>query len=559
MGVVMARDLLTFGQRCIYLIAALAIYGIGLCLFRRRTFFYVASASFLFSAIEIVHLIINHATTSLLFVFTVIKSEPHEFKELCSTYWFVAVIFFALWAVYFFLNQRLILSEYIAPCKWRMVALGVIAAFFATDIVALKLRPQLPDIFSVRNIDLRTAAWVGAEKVCPVNMVLAGYHLCNMAWDIQKQNEVLEDFSFGIPRLHDSDSTIVVFLIGETSRYDHWQINGYERETSPCLAARGGQIISFDSCYSIANLTTVSVPFMLSRATPQTQNVYMQEKSVVDAFREAGYKTAWIADQSFNNHFLQRISSHCNYTCYIPPSGANVFVDTVLLPPLREVLVEDDARQMIILHSLGCHFKYSERYSDDFQIFTPDMKGMRLREILSNVDIADDGNVSWRNLKPENIAAFRNMKAILINSYDNAIRFTDYFIDSVIRELEQTGRSVVLVYVGDHGENLLDDERNMFLHGTFAGSYYEYHVPLFVWTSETYRTKHAERVAAMESNCKKKMSTMFLFHSLLDLGGVPYSQIDSTRCIDRPTMQAVDTVYGLDANMNPYPIPITPD
>ena len=186
---------------------------------------------------------------------------------------------------------------------------------------------------------------------------------------------------------------------------------------------------------------------MLSRATPQTQNVYMQEKSVVDAFREAGYKTAWIADQSFNNHFLQRISSHCNYTCYIPPTESNVFVDTVLLAPLREMLAEDDARQMIVLHSLGCHFKYSERYPDDFQVFMPDMKGMRLRELLSNVDIADDGKVSWRNLKPENLAAFRNMKAILINSYDNAIRFTDYFIDSVIRELEQTGRSVVLVYV----------------------------------------------------------------------------------------------------------------
>ena len=181
MGVVMAQDLITLGQRCIYLITALAMYGLGLCLFRRRTFFYVASLSFLFSAIEIIHLIMNHATTSLLFVFTVIKSEKGEFLELCSTYWFIALIFFALWGVYFYLNHRFIQQEYIAPRKWRMAALGVIAAFFVTDIVCLKLRPKFRNEFSVRNIDLRTAAWVGSEKVCPVNMLLAGYHLCSMS------------------------------------------------------------------------------------------------------------------------------------------------------------------------------------------------------------------------------------------------------------------------------------------------------------------------------------------------------------------------------------------
>ena len=559
MGVVMAQDLLTLGQRCIYLITALLLYAFGLCVMRRRTFFYVASLTFVFSGIEVVHLIMNHATTSLLFVFTVIKSEPREIKELCSTYWFVALIFFAVWGVYFFLNHRFIAREYIAPRKWRMMTLCIIAVFFATDIVALKLRPKMRNIFSVRQIDLRTAAWVGAEKVCPINMALACYHLGNMLWDIRRQNAALEDFTFGIPPLQGNDSTIVVFLIGETSRYDHWSINGYERETSPCLAARGTQVISFDSCYSIANLTTVSVPFMLSRATPQTPQLYPKEKSLVDAFHEAGYRTAWIADQSFNNHFLHRISSQCDYTRYIPPTEAEVFVDTVLLAPLRYVLAQDNQRQMIVLHSLGCHFKYSERYPDDFQVFTPDMKGISLRDMLTNVDINDDGNISWRNLRPENLAAFRNMKAILINSYDNAIHFADYFIDRVLCELEQTGRSVVLVYVGDHGENLLDDERNMFMHGTFSGSYYEYHVPLFVWTSEAYRQQHPDRVAALQTNRHKKLSTMYLFHSLLDLGSVPYCRIDSTMCIDRPAMHAEQVIYGLDANMHAYPIPTRPE
>ena len=73
LGVFLARDLQTMGQRAIYMLSSISIYGLGLCIGRRRTCFYVASAGLLVSAIELVHLIINQATTSLLFVFTIIK------------------------------------------------------------------------------------------------------------------------------------------------------------------------------------------------------------------------------------------------------------------------------------------------------------------------------------------------------------------------------------------------------------------------------------------------------------------------------------------------------
>ena len=107
-GLSVAQDLTSIGQRVIYLLTSLSFYGIGLCIWRKRTFFYVASAGLLFSAIELVHLIINQATTSLLFVFTIIKSERQEFCELLGTYWLVALLFCVLWAVYYYLNHTFI-------------------------------------------------------------------------------------------------------------------------------------------------------------------------------------------------------------------------------------------------------------------------------------------------------------------------------------------------------------------------------------------------------------------------------------------------------------------
>ena len=575
-GVFLAQDLQTMGQRAIYMLTSISIYGLGLCIWRRRTFFYVASAGLLFSAIEFVHLIINQATTSLLFVFTIIKSEKGEFLELLSTYWPIVIVFFALWGVYFYLNHRFIEKEYIGRRVVRYSFAGVFGAFLIACVVGLRLRPKFQNEFTFLGDDIRTAAWVGAEKVCPINFVLVGYHLLDLALEIRQQNEALRYFTFGVegptPPLPAGEgghcgsskacasdagetpaSPIVVLVLGETSRYDHWQVNGYARETSPRLMQR--EVVSFDSCFSVANLTTVSVPFILSRATPTHQELYLQEKSVVDAFHEAGYETSWIADQSFNNHFLLRIAESCDHTHYFMPRNHELLLDTVLLAPVKERTHSkppyegwSEKPQMMVVHSLGCHFKYSQRYPDEFQHFVPDMKGMRIGALIPDFDSISEGiRLNNRRNSP---ALVKNVQNVLVNSYDNAIRYTDYFLDSLIEILEESGRPAVMVYVGDHGENLMDDERHMLLHGTYAGSVWEYHVPLFVWMSEEYKAMYPDKPATLRGNKSKKMTTMYLFHSLLHLGGIRYRHIDLNRCIDSPAMEAQDTIYTIDANMN---------
>lgn len=575
-GVFLSQDLQTMGQRAVYMLTSISIYGLGLCIWRRRTFFYVASAGLLFSAIEFVHLIINQATTSLLFVFTIIKSEKGEFLELLSTYWPIVIVFFALWGVYFYLNHRFIEKEYIGRRVVRYSFAGVFGAFLIACVVGLRLRPKFQNEFTFRGDDIRTAAWVGAEKVCPINFVLVGYHLLDLALEIRQQNEALRYFTFGVegptPPLPAREgghfgsskacasdagetpaSPIVVLVLGETSRYDHWQVNGYARETSPRLMQR--EVVSFDSCFSVANLTTVSVPFILSRATPTHQELYLQEKSVVDAFHEAGYETSWIADQSFNNHFLLRIAESCDHTHYFMPRNHELLLDTVLLAPVKERTHSkppyegwSEKPQMMVVHSLGCHFKYSQRYPDEFQHFVPDMKGMRIGALIPDFDSISEG-IRLNNQR-NSPALVKNVQNVLVNSYDNAIRYTDYFLDSLIEILEESGRPAVMVYVGDHGENLMDDERHMLLHGTYAGSVWEYHVPLFVWMSEEYKAMYPDKMTTLRENKGKKMTTMYLFHSLLHLGGIRYRHIDLNRCIDSPAMEAQDTIYTIDANMN---------
>ena len=72
----------------------------------------------------------------------------------------------------------------------------------------------------------------------------------------------------------------------------------------------------------------------------------------------------------------------------------------------------------------------------------------------------------------------------------------------------------------DHGENLCDDERRLWVHGSYEGSEYEYHVPLLVWYSEKFAERHPEQVAAMKENRRKTVTSQVLFHSLCDMAGL---------------------------------------
>lgn len=545
MGTFMAGDLGTVGIRILYLLSGLLFYAFFLVLNTRKSFFYIMAATLFFSGVEIVHLIINHATTSLLFVYTIIASEPGEFLELLSTYWWVLILFFALWWVYYHLVKYAIRDEYlIENRRWRYVVAGTIGTYFLAGILALHFNHTPPRWLPQNNEDVRTTAFVGMEKISPVNICLAAYHIYDIGANIKRQQQTLQNYSFGIKTDYSGDD-IVILLLGETSRYDHWQLNGYERETSPRLMARGDEIVSFDSCYTIANLTTVSVPFLLSPATPEEPQRFYTEKSVVEAFHEAGWHTAWIADQSFGNPFLQRISSTCDY-CFYPPRTQLTFFDTILLAPMNR-FVNQSGKQMLVIHSLGCHFKYSARYPDEYCVFQPDMKEINVRELISNMN-QDEGRLI------QDGKAINELRNILVNSYDNAILYTDYFIDTLLTCLERTNRSIALVYVGDHGENLLDDERNMFLHGTFYGSRYEYHVPLFVWLSDEYKRRYPETDEVLRANREKTFSTMALFHSLLDFGRIPYVGLDSSASIASPKMQSMEVVHGLDANLKCFEV-----
>lgn len=178
---------------------------------------------------------------------------------------------------------------------------------------------------------------------------------------------------------------------------------------------------------------------MLCPADALNYNEIYRQKSLISAFKQAGFHTSFLSNQLRNGSFTEFFADEADCTIYFAaPKNKPHLHDDVLLSAVDSLLNIGKTKQLIILHTYGSHFNYCERYDTDCRIFTPD----HIKEI-------DHKN-----------------KQAMINAYDNSIVATDKFLAQVIDKLDRTGKTSAMLYLSDHGEDLLDDERNRFLHAS---------------------------------------------------------------------------------------------
>lgn len=295
----------------------------------------------------------------------------------------------------------------------------------------------------------------------------------------------------------------VVMVIGESSRYDRWSLNGYEKETNPLLKNVKNLVVLPDMITSVS-ATRLSVPVLVSRK-PATQSLKagFSEKSFLTAFKESGFKTYWLSNQISFGEFDTPVSVFAKEADVIQFMNLGGFTDSsnldqILFDPLKNALADPAPKKLIVLHTLGSHWNYSQRYPKSFDKWQPSLFG------VSNPAYTD------LKLKPE-----------LNNSYDNSILYTDWFLSEVIGALQSTTRLSSLLYVADHGQTLYDGTCNLAFHG--HNTQYEFHVPAMVWYSEQYKSVYPAKILQLLHNKKAKLATENIFHSLLDMADIHYS------------------------------------
>ena len=356
------------------------------------------------------------------------------------------------------------------------------------------------------------------NQLYPVNICYNLYLAFERNAASENYREASRDFKFDARSEHSATAPeVYVMVVGETARTHNFSLYGYPRNTNPLLSKTPG-IKAFPNVTTQSNTTHKSVPMLLSAASAEDFERLFHEKGILAAFKEAGFHTVFISNQLPNHSFIDFLGEQADEHYFLKKEDASQgnHYDEDLLQKLDEILPLADAsssahyhyryrKLFVVLHSYGSHFNYQERYPRSFAYFKPDSRS---------------------EAKPEN-------RRDLLNAYDNTIRYTDYILHGIIERLQkwegiQTKTDGVygqpisaMLYTSDHGENIFDDERSLFLHAAPKASDYELHVPFIIWTSDGFSKQYPDILKALgENRSKQVQSSLSAFHTMLGIGGI---------------------------------------
>ena len=356
------------------------------------------------------------------------------------------------------------------------------------------------------------------NQLYPVNICYNLYLAFERNAASENYREASRDFKFDARSEHSATAPeVYVMVVGETARAHNFSLYGYPRNTNPLLSKTPG-IKAFPNVTTQSNTTHKSVPMLLSAASAEDFERLFHEKGILAAFKEAGFHTVFISNQLPNHSFIDFLGEQADEHYFLKKEDASQgnHYDEDLLQKLDEILPLADAsssahyhyryrKLFVVLHSYGSHFNYQERYPRSFAYFKPDSRS---------------------EAKSEN-------RRDLLNAYDNTIRYTDYILHGIIERLQkwegvQTKTDGVygqptsaMLYTSDHGENIFDDERCLFLHAAPKASDYELHVPFIIWTSDGFSKQYPDILKALgENRSKQVQSSLSAFHTMLGIGGI---------------------------------------
>lgn len=299
----------------------------------------------------------------------------------------------------------------------------------------------------------------------------------------------------------------LVLVIGESTNRQRMSLYGYPRATTPRLDAMRDQLQVFDNVITPRPYTIEALQQVLTFADQQHPERYLTTPSLINMMKQAGYKTYWITNQQTitkRNTLLTTFSQQADEQFYLNNNreqNAKQY-DEDVLAPFAKVLAEDAPRKFIVVHLLGTHMSYQYRYPESFDHFV-DRSGAPAR-------LSDDQLPTY-------------------NAYDNAVRYNDFVVSSLIERFAGTDPNGFLLYLSDHGEAVFDAPKPGVLgRNEAAPTSPMYTVPFILWNSPKWRAGHPREFAG---TLNRPYSSSDFEYTWADLAGLRFAEFDPSRSL----------------------------
>lgn len=306
----------------------------------------------------------------------------------------------------------------------------------------------------------------------------------NMKIDNQK---LLQD-------LKNAPDGVYILVIGESLTRDHMHVYGYDRNNTPfqSKAILDPHYVFFNHVYSCYTQTVQVLTYALTEKNQYNDIRLSDAFSIIDLARQAGFKTTWISNQSRFGIWdtpIGAIGSQCDdqywINQYIGTGVVTKNYDSALVPFLRKV-DPTNRRQLIVLHLMGSHVSYWDRYPKEFYF--------------------------W----PENQESKRTKTQIMIDEYDNSVLFNDYVMSQIMKEATNYIHADGVIYFSDHGEKVAERPG----HNADQFDYTMVHIPFWVYVSDNYQKDKPEIVSRMLSRKNTPFTNDKIYDTLMGIMGL---------------------------------------
>ena len=300
--------------------------------------------------------------------------------------------------------------------------------------------------------------------------------------------------------LMEEQATIVV-ITGESLNKNHCSLYGYCRPTTPKLDQRN-DIYAYRNIVAPDFMTQPVLQKVLTFANEDDSEARWTSPTLPELLNAAGWHTYWFdpyeGKKNTSNTTPTSFASIAKLCTSFYLCGENEQYDGAYLEHLTPLLQDSTTcRKAIFLHLIGNHFPYERRYPQTFKHF-------------GNEDICSPfiDQLSAKQME-------------VINTYDDAVRYNDWFVDSVLNILSNQTGSCAMLYFSDHGEEVFDYE-------LYAGRSFNhitaslYEIPCIFWQNDSY-----SRIHPLYIDKEVSYSTGDMIHSLLDIFAVSYYQKDT--------------------------------
>lgn len=298
----------------------------------------------------------------------------------------------------------------------------------------------------------------------------------------------------------------VVLVLGESFTKFNCSLYGYDKKTNPLLEELRdeGKLVVYENATSACLTTIPSMKsIMMSYTDAMSDSIdWYRCLTLIEVMQKAGYRTYWFSNQSKTGFFdneVGRFADLCDDQLFIGDKHSGLergYKDEGLLPVVEECLKDTCKQRFIVVHLMGSHFDYDQRYPAEYNRF-------------KRADYA------------KSHSHLSSSKRGIVAEYDNSVLYNDYVVYELMQKF--VGEDAVVVYLSDHGEDIYRSSDDFRGHSSGVNATHERivkQIPLMFYTSEPFREKHPVKQSQIDAASQTHYRTDSIMYTIMDIVGV---------------------------------------